>query len=102
MSVKCASKITVEGFISTDEFICEAQSRQDTSLFEPEYGAEGSREKDTFDNGKGDEVFSKGGMLRVAPHFGPLSFGTHCRHSLDCIKQNKSLVVVFNVHVNQQ
>jgi hypothetical protein len=56
----------VESFISTDEFICEAQSRQHTSLFEPEYGAEGSGEKDTFDNSKGDKAFGKGGMLLLA------------------------------------
>ena len=93
--MKFASEITVEGFIATDLFVCEAQSRKDALLLEPENSTDGAGKEDSFDDGKG-------GMLLITSYFSPLCFSTHSRHRLDCIKQIDALFVVVDARVNQQ
>jgi hypothetical protein len=57
--VQETGKVSVHTLISADEFVAEGKAGHETSLFQPENRAEGSRKEDTFDRCKSNQTFSK-------------------------------------------
>jgi len=72
--VEEACKVAVEAFILTDQFIAKAETRHESSLFKPEYGAKRAREENTFDSGECNHAFIKAGIGGVAPFESPVGF----------------------------
>ena len=59
MLVQKTGKVSVHSLISADELIAECEAWHKPSLFQPENGAEGSREEDTFDGCECNQTFGK-------------------------------------------
>ena len=57
-TMKVTSKITVEAFISADEFIGKTEARHEAIFLKPENSTERAREEDSFDSSKGNETCS--------------------------------------------
>ncbi len=58
----------------TDELIAEAKARRESTLFEPEYGAERAREENAFDSDKCKHAFRETGVDGVASLESPVGF----------------------------
>jgi len=71
----------------TDELIAEAKARRESTLFEPEYGAERAREENAFDSGKCDHAFSETGIGGVAPFESPVGFALDTWYCPDGMEQ---------------
>ena len=82
-----ARKVAAEPLITTDEFIAKAESRHESALLKPEYGAERTQEEDAFISGKCNHMFGETGIGGVAPFEGPVGFALDTWYCFNGVKQ---------------
>ena len=73
----------MEAFVATDQLVAETKARHESTFLEPKDGAEGAREEDAFDCGKGNDLFRKAGVGRGAPFESPTCFAFHAWYCFD-------------------
>lgn len=73
-------EVSVETFITGDEFVREGKARHKTTLLQPEDGGKRAAEEDTFDGSEGNETLGKGGILILNPPDGPIGFFADARN----------------------
>lgn len=102
LGVEEAGKVAVQSFVSGNQFVREAESGHETSLLEPEDGAERSGEKNAFDGREGDETFGERSPARVAPSQCPRRFVSDARHGVYGVQQRILFLGVANVGVDEE
>ena len=100
--VQQTGKVAVQPFVSTDEFVAEAETRHEPSLFQPEYSTKRAREEDAFDSSKGDYAFGKTGIGGVTPFESPACFTLNAWYCVYGMEQMQFLCGVFDICVNEQ
>ena len=101
--VEEASKVILEPFITTDELVAEAETRHESVLFEPGYGAERAREENVFDSGKCKHAFGKTGIDGVAPLESPVGFALDTWYCFGGVEhQVQFLLWILDVRVNEE
>ncbi len=70
-----------------DKFVAETEARHESTLFEPEYGAERAWEEDVFDGSKCNHLFGKA-CTGVGEQFeGPIGFALDTWYCFDGMEQ---------------
>ena len=86
-----------------DQFIREAEAGKDSTLLEPENGAEAGGEEYSFNYGKRNEACRKGVLLGVTPIERPLGFASDGGDGLHCTEELLFfLFVAGKVRVNEE
>ena len=92
----------MQALVTADELVGEAKAGHETTLLEPEDGAEGAGEEDALDGGKGDASLGEGGIVSLAPLQSPASLALDAGDGLDGIQQMLLLVDLLDVGVDEQ
>lgn len=102
MGEEQAGEVGVHAFITADQLVGEGQARHESTLLQPEDGRERAREEDALNGSKGNETFSKRGLLVGDPSESPVGLLLDARDGLDCIEKVLSLLGVLDVSVDEQ
>jgi hypothetical protein len=100
--VKEARKVSVQPFITTDEFIDKTEARHESVLLEPKYGAERAQEENAFNRGKCNHLFGKTGIGGVAPLESPVDFALNAWYCFNGMEQVQFLCWILDVSVNEE
>ena len=92
--VKQASEVAVQTFVSGDELVGEGQTGHQTSLLEPEDGAERTGEEDAFNGCERHQALSEGASLSREPLHGPVALLLDGWHRLERLEQVVLLLLV--------
>ncbi len=77
----------MEAFVATDQFVSKAKARHESTFLEPEDGAEGAREENIFDCGKGNDPFGKAGVGGGTPFESPTCFAFYAWYCFDGVEE---------------
>ena len=73
----------MEAFVATDQFVAKAKARHESTFLEPEDGTERAQEENTFNSGKGNDLFGEAGVGGGAPFESPTCFAFHAWYCFD-------------------
>jgi len=97
-----ACKVTVEPFITANEFVAEAEAGHESALIEPEYHTERSQEENAFDSGKCNNLFGEACIGRITPFKSPFGLVLNTWYCYNGTKEVQFFHWVFDVRVNEE
>ena len=77
----------MEAFVATDQFVAKAEARHESKFLETKDGAERALEENSFDFGKGDDLFGKAGVGGGTPFESPTCFAFYTWYCFDCAEE---------------
>ncbi len=102
LGVQQAGEVTVQPLVTRDELVREAEAGHESTLLEPEDGAEGSREEDALHSREGDHAFGEAGVVGITPLECPVGLLLDARDGFDGVEEVHLLLLILDVGVDQE
>mmetsp|Transcript_45801 Transcript_45801/g.109054 ORF Transcript_45801/g.109054 Transcript_45801/m.109054 type:complete len:200 (+) Transcript_45801:226-825(+) len=99
--VNQAGKVSVQSFISRNQFIGERKARHETALLQPVDGAKGAAEENTFHSCESNHALGEA-ILPLDPLHCPLCLLCYRRHCFNGVENTLPLLRILDVLLDQQ